>query len=163
MNLTILLTSLQRSRLLFRNILISCLTLSGSFAYAGLIAFANKETQTSVAGKVTTTLLLSTAKLTVVDKCPKMLTEIAAHDTGKARVNLAPSKGSLQTLELPVGTYSYDVNRDDRICKLIVKVIGKVSQFSANWPAMIYRLGSHTTQSGRSVVLEVIDSVGRIG
>lgn len=98
----------------------------------GVALSDEKEKSTPVAEKVTTTFMPTSLKPTAGDVCPDVITYIASHDTGKARVNLALSKGSLQTLELPVGTYSYNLNRGDRICKLNVKVIGKGTQCSAH-------------------------------
>lgn len=82
-----------------------------------------------------------------------MITEIASHDSRMARVDLALGKGSLQTLELPVGTYSYNANRGDRICKLKVKVVGKFTISPAIWGAKICKIGKSYYLTWKSVVL----------
>lgn len=117
-----------------------------------------KGKPTAVAGRVTTTLTPSSAKPTIGYPCPDLITEIASHDSRMARVDLALGKGSLQTLELPVGTYSYNANRGDRICKLKVKVVGKFTQCPAIWGARICTIGKPYYLTWKSVVFKVMDS-----
>ena len=55
--------------------------------------------------------------------CPDIIREIVSPDTGLAVVTLV-TDGRTNRIKLPVGSYQYEVDVDDKPCHIVIEVKG---------------------------------------